>query len=265
MRLASAPQGLRPRAGSGDDCASGCDNRDNEKRARQRPSPYKRQGPRPIARRLLSRRCFGSKSHEVRTRSPSGRLRRRSPDFTSSASRSCPVGGRPADPDATRTIVSERRCRNLTGPLDYHRRDRPARTAAMGMDLTFDPDAVRVAEHAGWAAGFSIRCNLARASRGARRCGCRSGVGRVCGRWMWAGTGVVTAPLPRRGCDGRRFSQPCSPRRGGLPAASFDEGDAEAFLSRARLMRSSPGIHHLPGRAGITEALRVLRPAGGSR
>jgi len=142
------------------------------------------------------------------------------------------------------------------------------------MDLSFDPDAVRAFEHAGWQqAAAEYDATFARASACFAdalldAAGVRSGVAeglRVLD--VGSGTGVVTAAASRRGAlsTGVDFSSAMlAQARRAYPHLRFDEGDAEALPypdGSFDAVVSNFGIHHLPGPGkGITEALRVLRP-----
>ncbi len=136
--------------------------------------------------------------------------------------------------------------------------------------MTFDPDAVRAFEHAGWLqAAAEYDATFARASAPYAEAlldaaGVRAGV-RVLD--LCCGTGVVTGAAKARGAApiGVDFSPAMlAEARRAYPQLRFDEGDAEALPYPDRsfdAVVSNFGIHHVPRPdKAIAEALRVLRP-----
>jgi ubiquinone/menaquinone biosynthesis C-methylase UbiE len=136
--------------------------------------------------------------------------------------------------------------------------------------MTFDPEAVRAFEHAGWQqAAAEYDATFARASAPFAEAlldaaGVAEGVQVLD---VGSGTGVVTAAASRRGAlpTGVDFSSAMlAQARRAYRRLRFDEGDAEALPYPDRsfdAVVSNFGIHHVPGPGkGIAEALRVLRP-----
>ena len=138
--------------------------------------------------------------------------------------------------------------------------------------MSFDPEAVRAFEHAGWQrAAAEYDATFARAS--APFVDALLDAARVSADMrvldIGCGTGIVTAAAAARGAGvaGLDFSLAMlagAQRR--QPNLRFDEGDAEALPYPEQsfdAVVSNFGIHHLPGPGnGIAEALRVLRPCG---
>jgi len=140
------------------------------------------------------------------------------------------------------------------------------------MNTTFDPEAVRAFEHAGWQRGAAeYNANFARASAqfvepllDAASVAAGTKVLDLC-----SGTGLVAAAAALRGAAsiGVDFSSAMlAEARRAYPYLRFDEGDAEALPYPDRsfdTVVANLGIHHVsrPGTA-IAEALRVLRPGG---
>jgi ubiquinone/menaquinone biosynthesis C-methylase UbiE len=138
--------------------------------------------------------------------------------------------------------------------------------------MSFDPDAVRAFEHAGWqnaavyyqASFAAATCQFTDALLDAGGIGSGVSVLDLC-----CGTGLVAGAAAARGAtaSGLDFSSAMLDiARATHPALHFAEGDAEAlpFPDRAfDAVVSSFGIHHVarPERA-LTEAWRVLRPGG---
>jgi len=140
------------------------------------------------------------------------------------------------------------------------------------MNTTFDPEAVRAFEHAGWQrAAAEYNANFARASAqfvepllDAASVAAGTKVLDLC-----SGTGLVAAAAALRGAAsiGVDFSSAMlAEARRAYPYLRFDEGDAEALPYPDRsfdTVVANLGIHHVsrPGTA-IAEALRVLLPGG---
>ena len=141
-----------------------------------------------------------------------------------------------------------------------------------GMNTTFDPEAVRTFEHAGWQrAAAQYDAKFARASAqfvepplDAAGVAAGTKVLDLC-----CGTGLVAAAAARRGAvpTGVDFSSAMLLQaRRARPYLRFDEGDAEALAYpnwSFDAVVANLGIHHVsrPGKA-VAEALRVLRPGG---
>jgi ubiquinone/menaquinone biosynthesis C-methylase UbiE len=143
--------------------------------------------------------------------------------------------------------------------------------------MSFDPEAVRAFERAGWEkAAAEYRITFAGATRefvaalldAARLDESRVTTGtRVLD--IACGPGIVAAAAAERGAmaSGLDFSPAMLARaRAANPALHFDEGDAEAMPFAASTMDavvSNFGIHHVPRPAqALAEAFRVLRPGG---
>ena len=138
--------------------------------------------------------------------------------------------------------------------------------------MTFDPQAVRVFEHAGWQqAAADYTATFAQATRGfiedlldAARVGAGMRVlDLACGPGLVAAAAVGRRALP----VGLDFSSAMiALARADHPGIRFEEGDAEVlpFADEAfDAVVANFGIHHVaePNRA-LTEARRVLRPGG---
>lgn len=140
------------------------------------------------------------------------------------------------------------------------------------MDATFDPEAVRAFEHAGWQRA-ATRYNAIFAHASA--CFVEpllDAVGVTEGTQvldLCCGMGLVTAAAARRAAasTGVDFSSAMlAEARQAHPNPRFDEGDAEALPypdGSFDAVVANLGIHHVPrpGKA-VAEALRVLRPGG---
>src|SRR5262249_24652249 len=143
-------------------------------------------------------------------------------------------------------------------------------TRASGM--SFDPEAVRAFEHAGWqqaAAGYDA--TFARAVAlfaepllDAARIAAGMKVLDVC-----CGTGIITAAAAARGAHaaGLDFSAAMlTEARRAHPQLQFDEGDAEGLSytdASFDAVVSNFGVHHVPRpEKALAEAFRVLRPGG---
>jgi ubiquinone/menaquinone biosynthesis C-methylase UbiE len=138
--------------------------------------------------------------------------------------------------------------------------------------VTFDPDAVRAFEHAGWQkAAAQYDATFARASAPFVEvlldvAGVSAGM-RVLD--IGCGTGVVTAAVARRGAHpvGVDFSAAMLAKaRKAHPRLQFDDGGAETLPYAAGsfdAVVANFGVHHVPGPGkAIGEAGRVLRPGG---
>jgi ubiquinone/menaquinone biosynthesis C-methylase UbiE len=138
--------------------------------------------------------------------------------------------------------------------------------------VSFDPEAVRAFEHAGWQrAAAEYDATFARASAPfvdglLDAAGASAGM-RVLD--LCCGTGVVTAAAAERGADviGLDFSSAMlAEARRRHPHLRFEEGDAEALPyadASFDAAVSNFGIHHVPRpERAVGEALRVLRPGG---
>src|SRR5882762_2342717 len=139
-------------------------------------------------------------------------------------------------------------------------------------EMSFDPEAVRAFEHAGWQqAAAEYDATFAQATAPfvealLDEAGVVAGI-RVLD--VCCGTGLVTAAATARGARpiGLDFSSAMLHQaRQAHPELQFDEGDAEALLyadDSFDAVVSNFGIHHVPrpGQA-IAESFRVLRPSG---
>jgi SAM-dependent methyltransferase len=138
---------------------------------------------------------------------------------------------------------------------------------------TFDPDAIRVFEHAGWQqAAATYEASFATATRCFVPALLDAGevkAGHVV-LDVASGSGVVTAAAQARGAAARGVD--FSPAMLGVarrrhPDVCFDEGDAESLPYQDGAFDrvvSNFGIHHVPRPiAALQEAYRVLRPRGG--
>jgi ubiquinone/menaquinone biosynthesis C-methylase UbiE len=138
--------------------------------------------------------------------------------------------------------------------------------------MSFDPEAVRTFEHAGWqkAAG-DYRATFARASGEfvetlLDAAAVRPGAATLD---ICCGPGIVTLAAARRGAvaSGLDFS-PAMLREAsaGNPDLRFHQGDAEAIplaTGSFDAVVSNCGIHHVPRpERAVAEALRLLRPGG---
>ena len=144
--------------------------------------------------------------------------------------------------------------------------------------MSFDPQAVRAFEHAGWqqaaghyaatfaqaTAGFvDALLDAARIQPGARTGSAAPVLDLACG------SGVVSAAVAGRGARpvGLDFAAAMlAIARAAHPAIRFEEGDAEALPFADAWFDaavSNFGVHHFPDPVrALTEALRVLRPGG---
>ena len=138
--------------------------------------------------------------------------------------------------------------------------------------MSFDPEAVRAFEHAGWQeAAAEYEATFAQATApfveallDAAGTGAGMKLLDVC-----CGTGIVTAAAAARGASvvGIDFS-PAMLRqaRQGHPHLHLDEGDAETLPyadDSFDAVVSNFGVHHAPNpEKAIAEAFRVLRPGG---
>ncbi|HXP04604.1 MAG TPA: methyltransferase domain-containing protein [Stellaceae bacterium] len=138
--------------------------------------------------------------------------------------------------------------------------------------MTFDPDAVRAFEHAGWEkAAREYRATFAAASGefvenllDAAEIAPGIRLLDLC-----CGPGIVTGAADRRGAEasGLDFSPAMlAEASAAYPSLCFHQGDAEAIpLADASFdaVVSNFGIHHVPRpERALAEAFRVLRPAG---
>jgi SAM-dependent methyltransferase len=142
-----------------------------------------------------------------------------------------------------------------------------------GAGVTFDPEAVRAFEHAGWqraAAHYSATFAHATAAFvGNLLDAARVGAGQhvldlACGPGILAAAAVGRGALP----VGLDFSSAMIARaRADHPGIRFEEGDAEALPFAERsfdAVVANFGIHHVPDPIrALSEARRVLRPGGG--
>src|SRR5712671_2069774 len=139
-------------------------------------------------------------------------------------------------------------------------------------EMSFDPEAVRVFEHAGWqqaAAEYDATFAQATAPFVETLLDAAGVVAGIRVLDVCCGTGLVTAAATARGA--RTIGLDFSPAmlhqaRHAHPELQFDEGDAEALLyadDSFDAVVSNFGIHHVarPDKA-LAEAMRVLRPGG---
>ena len=175
-----------------------------------------------------------------------------------------PVVGQFLDLDVDQVVSSEFRCyrRLLARSEQEHEWDA----------VSFDPEAVRGFEHAGWQrAAAEYDATFARASTPfvevlLDAAGVSAGM-RVLD--LCCGTGVVTAAAAERGAEvvGLDFSPAMlTEARQRHPHLRFDKCDAEALPyadASFDAAVSNFGIHHVPRpERALAEALRVLRPSG---
>jgi ubiquinone/menaquinone biosynthesis C-methylase UbiE len=138
--------------------------------------------------------------------------------------------------------------------------------------MSFDPEAVRAFEYAGWekaASAYSVTFASAsgefvEALLDAEKVSAQTQMLDVC-----CGPGMVTGAAARRGAvaSGLDFSPAMlAEARANFPSLQFHEGDAEAMpLAEASFdaVVSNFGIHHVPHpKRALAEAFRVLRPSG---
>ena len=138
--------------------------------------------------------------------------------------------------------------------------------------MSFNPEAVRAFEHAGWEkAASAYSATFATASGefveallDAAEISTQTRVLDLC-----CGPGIVTEAAARRGAlaDGLDFSPAMlAEARANFPGLRFHEGDAEAMpLAEASFdaVVSNFGIHHVPRpEHALADAFRVLRPGG---
>ena len=139
-------------------------------------------------------------------------------------------------------------------------------------EMSFDPEAVRAFEHAGWqqaAAEYDATFAQATAPFVEALLDAAGVVAGIRVLEVCCGTGLVTAAATARGARtiGLDFSPAMLHRaRHAHPELQFDEGDAEALLyadDSFDAVVSNFGIHHVarPDKA-LAEAMRVLRPGG---
>ena len=139
-------------------------------------------------------------------------------------------------------------------------------------EMSFDPEAVRAFEHAGWqqaAAEYDATFAQATAPFVETLLDAAGVVAGIRVLDVCCGTGLVTAAATARGA--RTIGLDFSPAmlhqaRHAHPELQFDEGDAEALLyadDSFDAVVSNFGIHHVarPDKA-LAEATRVLRPGG---
>jgi ubiquinone/menaquinone biosynthesis C-methylase UbiE len=140
------------------------------------------------------------------------------------------------------------------------------------MTMTFDPEAVRAFEHAGWQrAAAHYVATFARATRGFTgdlldAAHVEAGM-RVLD--LACGPGFVSAAIAERGAQpvGLDFSSAMvGSARARNPSFHFEEGDAEALPFADELFDAvvgNFGIHHVPDPIrALCEAHRVVRPRG---
>ena len=140
------------------------------------------------------------------------------------------------------------------------------------MATTFDPQAVRAFEHAGWQrAAAHYAATFAQATCGfiddLLNAACIGAGMRVLD--LACGPGFVSAAIAERGAQpvGLDFSSAMvGLARAGHPAVRFEEGDAEALPfadGSFDAVVGNFGIHHVPDPLwALREAHRVLRPRG---
>jgi ubiquinone/menaquinone biosynthesis C-methylase UbiE len=138
--------------------------------------------------------------------------------------------------------------------------------------MSFDPEAVRAFEHAGWQkVAEDYPATFAQATQGFVDPLLDAVAAMPGGRLLdlACGPGIVTAAAANRGADasGVDFSPAMlSVARAANPNLQFHEGDAEAMpLPDAAFdaVVSNFGIHHVPRpERALAEAFRVLRPGG---
>ena len=138
--------------------------------------------------------------------------------------------------------------------------------------MSFDPEAVRAFEHAGWQkAAPAYRATFAAASE--RFVDPLLDVAEIAAQTqlldLCCGPGIVTGVAASRGAEasGVDFSPAMlAEARAAYPALHFHEGDAEDLpLADASFdaVVSNFGIHHVPRpERALAEAFRVLRPGG---
>jgi ubiquinone/menaquinone biosynthesis C-methylase UbiE len=139
-------------------------------------------------------------------------------------------------------------------------------------EMSFDPEAVRVFEHAGWqqaAAEYDATFAQATAPFVETLLDAAGVVAGIRVLDVCCGTGLVTAAATARGA--RTIGLDFSPAmlhqaRHAHPELQFDEGDAEALPyaeDSFDVVVSNFGIHHVPRPdKALAEATRVLRPGG---
>src|SRR5882672_1024477 len=138
---------------------------------------------------------------------------------------------------------------------------------------SFDPEAVRAFEHAGWQrAAAHYRATFAAATREFAEAlvdAAEIGPG-TDGLDLCCGTGLLAAAASARGAPmtGLDFSPAMlAEARMAHTEVVFHEGDAEAIPfadGSFDSVMSSFGVHHVPRpERALAEALRVLRPGGG--
>jgi ubiquinone/menaquinone biosynthesis C-methylase UbiE len=138
--------------------------------------------------------------------------------------------------------------------------------------VTFDPEAVRAFEHAGWqqaAAQYDATFAYATAPFTEALLDAAGVIAGMEVLDVCCGTGVVTAAAARRGAQavGLDFSPAMlNEAQRAHPQLQFDEGDAEALPYADQsfdAVVSNFGVHHVPRPdKAIAEAFRVLRPGG---
>jgi SAM-dependent methyltransferase len=138
--------------------------------------------------------------------------------------------------------------------------------------MTFDPEAVRAFEHAGWERAAALYAGTFAVATRPFIPALLDAAGMTHGRVVLdiaCGPGFVTAAAAvRRACvRGLDFSAAMlTEARARHPALPFDQGDAEALPydgGTFDAVVSNFGIHHVPRPAlALREAHRVLRPGG---
>jgi ubiquinone/menaquinone biosynthesis C-methylase UbiE len=144
--------------------------------------------------------------------------------------------------------------------------------APVSVRVTYDPEAVRAFEHAGWqkaAAEYDasfVRATAPFAEALLDAAGVASGM-RVLD--LCCGTGLVTAAAAARGARpvGLDFSSAMlAEARRAHPQLQFEQSDAEALPYADKnfaAVVSNFGMHHLPSpQKAVAEAFRVLSPGG---